>query len=220
MKLNGSSQTAWRSFPVFALFALALVAGRAEAAECEAPNLELSQCTARCDRGDMVGCVNLAVIYTSGIGVERNDVEAFRLLTLACERAEGKTRIHACATLGGMYASGRGTGKDYQQSLRLLGIGCDGGIPNACANLGLHYANGLGVTADQEKANALYLRAARDFQRDCDANRPSSCALLGGLYEFGQGVPRDLSIARSLFEKACRGGWKPACARAAQVPSN
>lgn len=210
------SRAAWRIVPILAL--LALSARGAAASECRSANLDFAECKAQCDRGDMAGCVNLAVIYNEGLGVAKNDGEVLRLFRMACERAEGDLRLHACTNLGSMYATGRGTKQDYRQSLGLFEIGCNGGVVHACANLAVQYARGLGVTADQIKATRLYLEAARGEQSGCDGNNMPSCESLGERYEYGQGVAKDLSRARSLYEKACRGGWKPACAKAEKLP--
>lgn len=217
MKMSALSSTSWRSIPVLALLGLACAAGTAEAVECESSNLGISQCQARCDRGDMVGCVNLAVIHVEGIGTAKNYPEALRLFRVVCEGADGKLRLHACTNLAGMYASGRGTATDYQQSLKLFEIGCAGGVVHACSNLALQYAEGMGVAVDLEKATKLYLQAAGSYQRACDRNGFASCHALAGMYEFGQGVTKDPSLARSLYEKACRGGWKPACEKASSL---
>lgn len=218
MTTHASSRAVWRIFPILAL--LALSARGAAAAECRGANLDFSECKAQCDRGDMAGCINLAAIYDNGIGVERNDDEIFRLFRLACDRAEGKLRLHACTNLGSMYMNGRGTKQDYQQSLVLFEMGCNGDNAIACVNLANQYERGLGVAADQARATRLYLQAAGTMRKLCDDNRLLACFPLAELYERGQGVAKDLSMARSLYEKACRGGWKPACAKAEKLPSN
>lgn len=218
MTMSRSSRAAWKILSVLAL--LALSTRGAAAADCWGGNLDFAECKARCDRGDMAGCLNLAVIYNGGFGVEKNDGEVLRLSRMACERSDGALRLHACTNLGGMYANGQGTPRDYGQSLGLFEIGCNGGVPHACANLAFQYERGLGVAADQAKAEKLYQQAARAYQRGCDGNHTPSCEALGDLYKRGRGVPKDLSKARALYERACRGGWKPACASAQQLPSN
>lgn len=146
--------------PVIITGILLALPSKGDTAECAPPRLDLTECRRGCDRGNMGSCVNLAVIYVEGIGVEKNNQEAFRLFRLACDGGEGPLRLHACTNLGGMYASGRGTEKDYQQSFRLFEIGCNGGITHACNNLAVQYDRGWGINADKEKASQLYLRAA------------------------------------------------------------
>jgi uncharacterized protein len=81
-----------------------------------------------CDLGEASSCNNLGLMYTTGMGVPRDDARAAELLQKACTGGE----LRACANLGSRYVSGEGVAPDPARGRELIERACKGGISEAC----------------------------------------------------------------------------------------
>jgi TPR repeat protein len=160
----------------------------------------------KCEAGDVIACVNLAVACDKGSGMKIDKTRAASLYARACELGEP----FSCTRGAGLYDDGREMPADRERARGLLKLSvplyekaCDKLDALACANLADMYANGRGVERDFKRA--LELRT-----RSCSVD-PQSCLALGNAYYRGEGIPQDLQRAAKFFGKACDGGSPAAC---------
>lgn len=199
-----------------------------------------------CDNGDTDGCINLAVLYDRGWGIQKDLKKAVIYYTKACDGGEAM----GCTGLGVFYKEGRILQQDYTKSFELFSKGCDGGDYQGCVNMGTLYENGLGVKKDIDKAQKIYANACSNTRGDkepsgcinlgelyerhlnyyaaleaytvsCDRSVADGCYKIGMMYSTGighsRGVPQDTKLATIYFEKACNFRSADACNDLAQA---
>lgn len=99
----------------------------------------------------------LGTMYSAGLGVPRDDVQAVRWYRKAADA--GNTM--AMSNLGFMFHNGHGVRKDDVQAVRWLRKAADTGNTMAMVNLGLMYDQGLGgLPKDDMQAVSWYRKAA------------------------------------------------------------
>ena len=81
-----------------------------------------------CDRGDMLGCNELGVMYGTGEGVAKDLARAATLYQRACDGGE----MWGCVNLGVMYGTGEGVARDRPRAIDLYQQACDGGQSWGC----------------------------------------------------------------------------------------
>ena len=154
-----------------------------------------------CDRGDMLSCDNLGLVYQAGTDVVPDLARAGDLFQRACD---GGMAL-ACSHLGAMYQNGVGVGRDPATAAFLFERACDGGDLLGCVNLGVSYENGHGVAQDPALAVSLYEQA-------CNGDEMLGCLNLGSMYRTGTGgVMQDPVVAATLYWQACQGGLLLSC---------
>ena len=115
--------------------------------------------------GNAYAANDLATLYSSGLGVEKNHDKAFALYQLAAAKGDG----YAMYNIGLHYEreisppNYKLAAEWYEKSIKTK--------PNACAyhDLGMLYATGAGVPRDTEKSNDLLENAARELLIDYQA---------------------------------------------------
>ena len=110
--------------PQYVLLALLLIGGVLVTNPVWAQSsAQIQEWKAECDKGHAGGCSNLGVMYTKGLGVKQDYVQAVDLYRKACDggNADG------CTNLGVMYAEGQGVKQDYFHAADLYRKACDGG---------------------------------------------------------------------------------------------
>jgi len=146
-------------------------------------------------QGEPQGQANLCYNYLHGEGVERNEVEAFRL----CSLAAAQENVYAIDLVGWMYQNGLGTAKDFSRAFRHYERAARLGWDNGQNNLGNMYEYGLGVDRDYKQALYWYGQSAAKGNAWAEWN-------LGRMYQDGLGVPRDQAAAVEHFRRAARAG--------------
>lgn len=120
----------------------------------------------------------LAQLYDLGeAGVERNPVEARRLITLSAENGD----LQAMHNLGVYFFRGEGGPQDLASAAQWFRKAADGGIVESQYNLGLLYQSGSGVRRDLDQARQWFGKAAAkgdaEARRALAAMTPGSGAL-------------------------------------------
>jgi uncharacterized protein len=153
-----------------------------------------------CAGGDPEGCWSLGMLFSNGLGVRKNDAEAYRYFELACT---GGAKL-GCTSLAKAIDEGRGTEADPKRALDLLLATCERGYSDACTSASAFYLAGRGTEKDLAKSAALLKRA-------CEGNDRGACFLLAMRHTLGMGVPKDPALAKTYLTRACEGGVDLAC---------
>lgn len=143
--------------------------------------------------------IELANLYYSGLGTEKNLVEAARLYRKAADAGHSKAQV----LLGNMYVFGEGVNKDYSEGAKLLHKAAEKNEPAAFFLLGYIYSEGLGVSKDFNESVKWHRKAAV-------INIAASQCELGKAYALGRGVPKNYVEAVKLFTASALQGFKQA----------
>ena len=100
-----------------------------------------------CDIGSSGSCHNLAVLYSNGLGVAKDQDKALELYEKACNDGF----VNSCNNLAVLYLQ-----IDYNKAAFYFEKACNDGKTAACQNLASLYVNGIGVEKDLEKARFFY----------------------------------------------------------------
>lgn len=117
-----------------------------------------------CKNNYQLACTNLANMYQSGLGVDRDKNKALEIFNASCTNGGAIS----CYYLGDFYRSGdEGKEPDYVAAMSAYERGCKLGDIPSCTNTGVLYENGLGVAQDESKARNIYRSAC--FSGDSSA---------------------------------------------------
>ncbi len=130
-------------------------------------------------------------IYSQGLAVRTDPVEADRWFKLASERGNREGSF----AYGLALLRGTGVAKDLPAAKPYLERAAAQGHPGALYNLGV-----LALETDVKTRD--YGGAAALFQHAADAGDIDALYALANLYKSGEGVARDLGRAAELFKKA------------------
>lgn len=130
----------------------------------------------------------------SGIGVEKNLVEAVKWIRLAATQD-----ATAQALMGTMYLRGVGVEKNPNEGVRRMKEAAEKGVPHAMTTLGEVYQGGDGVVQD-------YAEAAKWLRKAVEHNDSKAKALLGLQYLQGLGVASDEAQGFALMRQAAEAG--------------
>ena len=121
-----------------------------------------------CDQERASACVNLAEMYASGRGIERDSTRALELRARACSLDAG-----SCFDLANAYYRGEGTPKDLGKAAESFKAACDHGSAPACFLLARIVEQDPESEGGQKAALSLYERAcSAGFEPACrDAKR-------------------------------------------------
>jgi TPR repeat protein len=122
----------------------------------EDPLAELARHRARANTGDADAEYRVAVVYSDGRIVARDDREAARYLHRAAERGHAGAQYR----LAVMYDTGRGVPRDFAEAYRWYRQAAERGDPRAQHKLGLIYDKERGTARDATEALKWYRLAA------------------------------------------------------------
>ena len=125
----------------------------------------------------------LGVMYSRGLGTERNSAEAMNWF----EKSARRGNLEAALLLAGIYAHENGSFEDRKKAARW------------CSLTGNHYLHGSGTPQDTAEAIRWYKLAEEMGGED-------SAMKLAVIYHYGIGTDRDLAEARRWYEKAAKNG--------------
>jgi uncharacterized protein len=162
--------------------------GRAYAANRQMPEATAAWRKAS-DKGSTSAMVELGVLYGTGAGVARDEVQAKKLFERAAE-AGNPRGISNLAALGG----GAGAPSDPARARELLSKAAETNA-EAQYQLGMMLAEGNGGTKDDAAARALFEKAAAQ-------NHPGALERMGAFAQEGRGGPKDSDAAKSYYQRA------------------
>ena len=115
----------------------------------------LREFTVAAEEGLVVAQFNLAILYFSGRGVERNFDEAFRWTSAAADQGHTQAQFN----LGALYYQGQGTRRDRETALEWYIKAGNADYAPAQYNIGEMYFRGDGISKDLVRAHAWISRA-------------------------------------------------------------
>ncbi|KAG0235131.1 hypothetical protein BGW42_005781 [Actinomortierella wolfii] len=145
--------------------------------------------------GDIMAQSRLGEMYERGVGVERNDSEAFKWYLEAAKQGD----VASQHKTGVYYSSGRGTDKNPMEAVSWFQKAANQGYSPSQFDLGARYETGAGIEKNQSEALAWYTKAAEHGNTDAQL-------YLGGLFATGQGVERDMTKAVHWYREAASRG--------------
>ncbi len=140
-------------------------------------------------------CVNIAVKYENGDGVEQD----YEIALEWYKKAADNGNTDAMYSIGCMFADGHGVEQDYAKAMEWYRNAADNGNADAMNSIGYMYDCGNGVEQDYEKALEWYEKAI-------DAGNVDSMYNIGSMYEYGNGVEQDYTKAMECYTKAASNG--------------
>lgn len=146
-------------------------------------------------RGDATSQLLLALRYSEGRGVAKDDAKALSLVT----KAAGQGLVMAQYRLGAMYERGIGVPKDLMQAKSWYERAAKGGNRKAMHNLAVLYADGVGI-------GQSFQQAAQWFRQGAEYGLPDSQYNYAILLERGMGVDKNLSEAAKWYAIAASQG--------------
>ena len=100
--------------------------------------------TEAANKGNAEAAGQLAIMYTNGDGVIKDDQASFRWNKVAAELGDSDSQ----AALGYAYITGKGVQKDFKLGVTWLKLAAEKGDDGAQLNLAISYYNGQGVLQD------------------------------------------------------------------------
>lgn len=147
------------------------------------------------DKGNGDAQYYLSLMYSSGIGVDKNPQEAVRWLIKAADNMQ----IDALRELGKRYVEGRDIEKDEVLGTFMTSMAADRGNATAMNDMGYYYSKGIAF--DQNKKEAL-----RYYQMAADRGDVIAMSNIAKIYYNGEGIEQNLAKSAEYFEKAARLG--------------
>lgn len=146
-------------------------------------------------RGEASSQFMLALRYSEGRGVAKDDAKALSLATKAAQQG----LVIAQYRLGAMYERGIGVTKDLPQAKTWYERAAKGGNRKAMHNLAVLYADGVGI-------GQSFQQAAIWFRQGAEYGLPDSQYNLAILLERGMGVDKNLVEAAKWYAIASTQG--------------
>src|SRR6201991_3783567 len=162
--------------------------GRAYAANKQLPEATAAWRKAA-DKGSTSAMVELGVLYGTGAGVAKDDVQARKLFERAAQAGNPRGVSNLAALSGG-----GGAPSDPARARELLGKAAETN-PEAQYQLGLMLADGTGGPKDDVGARNLFEKAAAQ-------NHPGALEQMGEFAEAGRGGDKDKTAAKGYYERA------------------
>jgi localization factor PodJL len=159
------------------------------------PDMTVASLEAAAVRGDAKAQLALAVRYSEGRGVDKDDAKAVSLVTKAAQQG----LVFAEYRLGAIYERGVGVPKDLAQARSWYERAAKGGSRKAMHNLAVLYADGVGIPQN-------FPEAARWFRQGADFGLADSQYNLAVLLERGMGVEKNASEAAKWYAVASSQG--------------
>ena len=159
------------------------------------PDMTVASLEAAAVRGDAKSQLMLALRYSEGRGVDKDDAKAVSLVTKAAQQGF----VVAEYRLGAIYERGVGVPKDLVQARTWYERAAKGGSRKAMHNLAVLYADGVGIPQN-------FPEAARWFRQGADFGLADSQYNLAVLLERGMGVEKNASEAAKWYAVASSQG--------------
>jgi TPR repeat protein len=141
--------------------------------------------------GDVKSQVQLGLIYLTGDGVRKDDVEAVKWLRKAADQDNPTAERY----LAEMYFKGRGVPADNAEAVKWLRFAAEQGDAESQHNLAVMYIQALGIPKNLKEA-------AKWMYKSAEQGLAAGQLGLGVLYENGEGVPEDPAEAVVWYRKA------------------
>ena len=119
------------------------------------------------EQGDARAQASLGLMYASGNGVQRDDVEAAGWFRRAAEQGNALGQFQ----LGLLYAKGQGMPQDYTEATKWYHLAANQRYPQAQYELGFLYASGDDGPTDYVTAHMWFNLAAANFAASDTRNR-------------------------------------------------
>ena len=150
-------------------------------------------------QGDANGLYNLGMAYARGIGIARDDDQAFSCFRAAAEKGHPE----AINSLGWFFREGRVFAKDLELAAQWFEKSASYGNPYGQLNWGLALQRGEGVAQDSAKAT-------EQFRRSAEGGCIEAMTAYGVALARGDGVKEDAPGAVIWFRRAADAGYPPA----------
>ncbi|MFN8756767.1 MAG: tetratricopeptide repeat protein [Burkholderiales bacterium] len=144
---------------------------------------------------DPIAAFQVAVMYDSGQGVEKNSTEAVSWYREAIQRGSAG----AARNLGNKYLDGNGVIKDFEQAAHYYQRAGELGDANSFYFLGQLFWDLNSDKRDAKRAMGLYAMAAK-------AGHAEAHNALAVGYQFGEGVAKDDATAFAYFKRSAELG--------------
>ena len=125
---------------------------------------EFEQTMEQAIAGNAAAQYNIGVMYASGLGVERDYVQAIEWLGKAALQGDSEAQTN----LGAMYAYGQGVPTNHIEAIQWFRMAAKNGVGFAQYNLGMQYFFGKGIPVDKIRGVSWFILAAK--QGDADAS--------------------------------------------------
>ncbi len=133
----------------------------------------------------------LAIQYSKGNGVSKDEVEAYKWMKLAA----GQGMARAQRRLAWMYEDGTGVDQDYGEAVKFLRLAAAQGDALAQNNLGWLYKIWKGLANDPFEAVKWFQKAAQQGEKTAAEN-------LAWMYKDGSGIERNFELAEQWMGKS------------------
>jgi TPR repeat protein len=142
------------------------------------------------DKGSTAAMVELGVMFATGAGVPKDEVQARKLLERAAQAGDPRGVANLMAL-----TKGAGGPADPVKARALLQSSAERNSAEAQYQLGIMNADGIGGPKDEVAARAMFERAAAQ-------NHAGALERMGSFTENGRGGPQDKDAAKAYYEKA------------------
>jgi TPR repeat protein len=159
----------------------------------------LNQQLQNAQNGNRKSQYEMAIRYTNGTGVKKNDKKAVEWLT----KASGQGHHQSEYLLGVAYATGRGIKINQKEAVRLYTLAARSGHAHSQYQLGDAFANGRGAPKDILQASRWYEKAARQKHSKALFN-------IGVMRAAGLDGPKDMEQAWVWLQLSALNGYGPA----------
>ena len=109
------------------------------------------------ESGDANSQFGMGLLYSEGIVVPMDDIQALHWFGLAAEQGHGDSQYK----LGVMHANGWGVPMDEAEAMKWYTLAADNGVTAAQVSLGTMYQNGFSVAQDKVEALKWFTVAVR-----------------------------------------------------------
>lgn len=156
-----------------------------------------------CLLGLAVSCTTLADLYSEGIEIPKNPIDALEYFKAGCSLDSG----YGCAQFGRLGLRGTSDKEELTNSIDSLKKSCELNFAYGCFALSRVLVSGL-VGAAKEASQGLVIAT-----KGCDLGYAQACHDTGSLHLTQQ----KYEIAQSFFELACKAGIEESCINANEV---
>jgi TPR repeat protein len=163
------------------------------------PKATFAELTRQAQAGSAAAQLDLGMIYESGKGVPKDEVQAAEWFNKAAAQGNAKAQT----ILGRMYRDGEGVTQDYVKAVYWLQKAAEQGVAEAQGYLGTMYGRGTELPIDYAKRVYWCSKAA-------EQGNAWGQACLGSAYHYGEGVPKNTAKAMDLYVKASAQGFATA----------
>lgn len=158
-------------------------------------SVPLEQIRQAAETNEVTAQYYLAIEYSNGDGVSKDEVQAFKWMKPVAEKGMARAQRR----LGLMFQYGLGVATNLEEAVAWYRKAAEQGDAPAQMNLGWLYENGVGVSPDYAEAAKYYRKAAEQGDAMAQNN-------LGWFNFKGLGVPQDAAEALKWYQKSAEQG--------------